>query len=77
VAELRFKFINIEAESQEHAGRPVYAVNSNRSGEAMAQIFWHAPWRMWCVRFNPDTVWSEDCLRDVRLAIDHLTTKHS
>ena len=60
------KYIGFEIDNETHENRPLYNVKNIRSGDYIAQIFWYSSWRKWCVRFNEDSVWSEDCLADVR-----------
>jgi hypothetical protein len=53
-------------EIQRYGGREVYAVVNKRSGTEIGNIFWYPPWRQWTARFDEDSVWSHDCLADVR-----------
>lgn len=58
------KLVRIAGE--EFNGKPLYGVWNKKSNDEIAQLFWYAPWRQWCARFIQDSVWSQDCLEDVR-----------
>ena len=61
------KFIRLSKDTEvTHEGKPVYWILNKRAGASIGQLFWYTPWRKWCARFKEDTVWSEDCLADVR-----------
>ena len=60
------KYIKFEISDEKHEGKPVYDCLNKRTGTALAQIFWYKPWKQWTCRFNPNSVWSEDCLKDIR-----------
>lgn len=63
---MRFKHIRFD-----EAGL-LYSIRNNRSGGALGVVFWYAPWKQWCARFDENTVWSQDCLEDVRTFINSL-----
>lgn len=73
--EMRYKFVHVRRTGEIHAGKAIFYVYNNKSNVGMAQIFWYRPWRMWCARFNEDTVWSEDCLADLRESIKVISEK--
>jgi hypothetical protein len=74
MAEMKYKFIHVKIDDEEeHAGRPIYYVHNNRSGDMLAMIFWYVPWRKWAARFVPDTVWTPDCLADVNKAVAEIS----
>lgn len=60
------KYIRFQKTDQEYEGKPVYEIVNKRSGACIGQVFWYKPWRRWCARFKENSVWSEDCLNDVR-----------
>ena len=61
------KFIRFEKDnSQQFGDREVYAIVNKRSGMPIGNIFWYQPWQQWAARFDEDSVWSQDCLADVR-----------
>jgi hypothetical protein len=66
------KYIAIMDSSEKFDGKPLYSIMNKKSAMELAQIFWYAPWRRWCVRFEEESVWSEDCLKVVRLWIRDL-----
>lgn len=60
------KFIRFDKEPEDHEGKPVFSIVNKRAGDPLGQVFWYGPWRQWCCRFSEDSVWSQDCLADVR-----------
>ena len=60
------KYIRFEKDGQLFGGRDVYAIINKRSGVPIGNVFWYHPWRQWTVRFDEDSIWSQDCLSDVR-----------
>ncbi len=60
------RFIRVERGAEVFNGHPTYDVVNQRSGSAIAQVFFYQPWRQWTVRFNEDSVWSDGCLAEVR-----------
>ena len=75
MSKLVFKYIAIgeSTEHELHAGKPLYWIVNNRSGNPLGQIFWYPSWRRWVARFKEDSVWSPDCLVDVNKAIEAIT----
>jgi hypothetical protein len=71
---MTYKFIRIGApvDGEQFSGKPIYWVTNLKSGPAIGQIFWYAAWRRWTARFDPDSVWSADCLRDVASYLEQL-----
>ena len=59
-------YIKFEISEEVFNGKPTYDCCNKRTGTGIAQIFWYKPWKKWTCRFNPDSVWSEDCLQDIR-----------
>ena len=43
----------------------IYVVRSRSSGEELARIRWHGPWRQYWIEPADDTGWSIGCLSDV------------
>ncbi len=60
------KYIEFKEDGQKYGKRNVYAIVNKRSGTPIGNIFWYPPWQQWTARFDDDSVWSEDCLEDVR-----------
>jgi len=44
----------------------VYGVFSVRHGDLLGRVFWYGPWRRYVFQAGAETVWSHDCLEDVR-----------
>jgi len=64
------KFIGMIQSDEFFNGKTVFSIINKKSGHIIGQVFWYKPWRRWCARFDEDTVWSEDCLTDVRMFIE-------
>ena len=47
-------------------GKPAWKVCNKKSGTMIAAVLWYPTWRMYVAQFDPDSIWSEDCLKDVR-----------
>jgi hypothetical protein len=60
------KFIQFVKADENHEGNPMYWIANKRSGDTIGQVFWYGPWHQWTCRFKEDSVWSQDCLADVR-----------
>mgnify|MGYP001382625929 FL=1 len=60
------KYITFEDSKEKFDGKPIYNCFSKRDRFCLAEVFWYKPWKQWTCRFNPNSVWSEDCLEDVR-----------
>ena len=60
------KYLRFEERGQRFNGKPVYYVVSRKHGNDLAQVFWYPRFNSWSARFWADTVWSEDCLQEVR-----------
>jgi hypothetical protein len=76
---LTYKFLIVgvdPAKNDMHAGKPVYCVCNRKSRQLIGQIFWYTTWRMWVFRCDPDSVWSTDCLADVRDAMAKIDAWH-
>ncbi len=63
------KFIRFDKTDEFFNGRELFRIVNKRSGNPIGQIFFYKPWGIWCARFSEDSVWSEDCLDDVRAFI--------
>lgn len=70
------KFIRFEFDTGTHEGKPLFSIVNKRSNEAIGQVFWYGLWRQWTVRFREDSVWSQDCLADVREFIQRLNSEN-
>ena len=43
----------------------VYAIVSKKYENWLGVIEWYAPWRQYCFRPDPATIWNKDCLMTV------------
>ena len=59
------KFIRFDKTEEIFAGRETYNIINKRYGTILGQILQYPPWRQWICRFNPDSIWSQDCLTDI------------
>ena len=59
------KFIRFDKADEIFEDRETYDIVNKKTGWAIGQIFWYAPWHQWTCRFKEDSVWSQDCLTDV------------
>jgi len=50
----------------------VYSINSRSRRMSLGLITWHGAWRQYVFAPNEKTIWSQDCLEDVRTFIKHL-----
>ncbi len=69
------KYIRYDKTDEFFNGKMLYQIINKQSGNPIGQIFWYKSWRQWCARFKEDTVWSEDCLADVREFIKAIETE--
>jgi hypothetical protein len=71
ITPIRYTFITvgIDPRRAEWLGHPLYTIVNNRSNERIAELLWYAPWHRYIARFDPDSVWSADCLADVQDAL--------
>lgn len=63
------KYIKFEAQNRVHDGMPVFSIINKHHGDVIGEIFWYKDWKQMVARFKEDSIWSEDCLEDVRLFI--------
>lgn len=54
----------------------VWTVIANQSNFVLGQIKWHSGWRRYCFFPNPNTLFEQDCLRDIANFIESETTIH-
>ncbi len=59
------KFIEF-VKGEEEFGRPTYSIRNLKSGAELGQVGWYPPWNRYAVHFEDMSVWSDDCLADVR-----------
>lgn len=64
--------VRIDTAIGPYNGHPVYSIDNNRSGQSLGNVLYYAPWKRWVARFDDDSVWSDDCLADVRDFIGRL-----
>jgi hypothetical protein len=76
---MRYTFIQVipDDTGEMYAGRPMYDIVNNRSGDFLGQILWYPAWRKWVARFYDNAVWSTDCLENVNDAIRTITNGES
>lgn len=53
-------------------GKPMYAVLNKRSGDVLARLCWYREWKQWIADFREGSIWSQDCLADVRAFLQQL-----
>lgn len=53
----------------------VYAVNK-RDGEQIGMIFWYGAWRQYVFNPLPDTIWSHDCIDEIKNFLRYLKREH-
>ena len=56
------KFVETEIEY----GRPVYEIRNNKTNGILGQVGWYPAWKQYVAHFEEMSVWSHDCLEDVR-----------
>lgn len=61
--------VGVDPDHPEWLGRPLYCVVNRRSKTKIAELLWYEPWRRYVARFDSDSVWSDDCLNDLRVAL--------
>jgi hypothetical protein len=68
---IKYKFITvgINPDFAEWKGKPAYTVINNKSTQELARIIWYPLWRRYIVQFNPNSIWSDDCLADIQDAL--------
>ena len=59
------RFIRFEARGTDY-DKPLYCILSKQSGDCLGYVHWYPRWRQWVCGFEPDTIWSQDCLQDVQ-----------
>lgn len=57
------KFIRFEESALD--GKPAWKVVNKRAGDIIGVISWYAPWKTHICQFDPNSIWSRDCLVDV------------
>lgn len=60
------KYIEFENDGETLYGKPEYLVKSKSGGNVLARIVWYPRWRQWVCEPAPNTIWSQDCLADMR-----------
>ena len=60
------KYIEFENDGEFVNGKPEYLVKSKSSGNVLARLCWYPRWRQWVCEPAPNTIWSQDCLADMR-----------
>ncbi len=57
-------------------GLPEYSVINNKSSKQIGVIYWYHPWRQFVFYPEIDTVWSDDCLTNIKDAIKKISVRH-
>ena len=73
VRRYRFIYVARNLERDSHAGKPIYYIFNRKSNTAIGRLLWYPRWKRWIAQFDPESVWSADCLADVGNAIEHVT----
>ena len=47
----------------------IFLIRNKRAKDILGKIEWYPRWRQYVVEFEEGTVWSQDCLADVRAFI--------
>ena len=47
-------------------GKIEHFVRSKRTNDILGRIVWYPQWKQWVFEAAPNTIWSQDCLADVR-----------
>ena len=69
------KFIRFEkAPPAAVAENILWKIVNKRADDVLGVILWYPPWKMHVCQFNPDSVWSRDCLVDVAEFMGTLTS---
>jgi len=68
-----FRFIEIERDA-EPATRPTYRIFARRPRTQLGRLQYDTSWRVYVFAPQYGTIWSEDCLRDVRAFLWRLKT---
>lgn len=69
----RYKYIQVRIEDKEEfAGKPVYRIFNNKTGDQLGIISWYTQWRQWVFSSQPNCAFNNSCLRDV---LDFMETK--
>lgn len=63
------KYIYLELNSETVNGKPEQLVRNKRSKDILGRICWYPTWKQYVFEAAPNTIWSEDCLNDVRAFI--------
>lgn len=53
-----------------------WAVVPALGGESLGIVAWYAPWRKYCFHPGGNTVFEQDCLRDIATFCAERTTEH-
>lgn len=44
----------------------IWVIRNKRSDTIIGKIEWYSPWRRYVADFEEGSIWSEDCLQDIR-----------
>ena len=59
-----YKYITIY-EIEQKPKTSVYCVDNRRSGNKLATIKWYSAWRQYCFEPEINTIWNDECLKDI------------
>ena len=54
----------------------IYTVAPKEGGVALGTVRWYAPWRKYAFFPSPDTLYEQDCLRDIAAFCESETRAH-
>jgi hypothetical protein len=60
------KHLMFEDDGEKVFGKPEYLVRNKRTKGVLARVCWYPPWKQWVSEPAPNTIWSHDCMADMR-----------
>lgn len=70
------KWIEFREVKQPPGKTRVWQIISKQQRAILGGIVWYGPWRKYVMEPNYNTVWEQDCLRDVAAFIEEQTRLH-
>lgn len=58
-------YIEVVPTTEKYLDRPVFSVRAKKNGAELGKIGWYKPWNQMAFSPTPQTIWSNNCLRDV------------
>jgi len=72
-----WKYLNFKHYPQKQGCKTsLYIVHSKSSDAVLGMIKWYGPWRQYCFFPVTDTIWSDECLEDVKIFTRDLNARH-